>query len=463
MKRISGLKLVLLSMLAVFVVSGGGLATVAAWQDSLTIGDVTVTSGEGWKPLKFIQVDGGRDSSGGLDEDGNFWGWGGEECGKAFAGSYSSKIRGVPVGFRVTQIGVEESNTVLLDNTGQAWMCGSSRYGSLGDGKEVSNRSYGRGLLVKVVGGHKFIKVAAGGERTFAIDENHKLWGWGSTYGGRLGTTCPDQPNSGNGGGCSTPVQIPIKNRAGIEANIEKIFTAPDRAFALDKDGNLYGWGWNLSKAITGTTDRDIYQPLLLDDTGKYVEIATGQEHTVAIDKQGNLWGWGYNRGGQLGLGDPNKTGIYTYTQPTRINDGRTYTHVTAGRDYTLAISRDGNTYAFGNNRSGQLGVGDKTNRYTPTLVSGGHKFTQLAAGEYNSLAIDTTGQVWTWGAGNAIGIGDRGQSSVPVKPLIKKTNPRHRQEHANKKSKQPVRGAPPPAARPTHNKNRGWAGLRIN
>ena len=421
MKRLSGLKLGLLSVLAVFVVSGGGLATVAAWQDDLTIGDATVTSGEGWKPLKFIQVDGGRSSSGGVDEDGNFLSWGYEECGKAYTDHYSSKVRGVPVGFRVAQVGVEESNTVLLDDAGQAWMCGASRYGSLGDGKEVQNRGYDHAPVVKVVGGHKFKKVAAGGERTFAIDENHKLWGWGSTYGGQLGTDCPDQPNSRNGGGCSTPVQIPIKNRAGIEADIEKIFTGPDRAFAIDEDGNLYGWGWNISKAITGTTDRDIYQPLLLDDTGKFVEVATGGEHTVAIDKQGNLWGWGYNRNGQLGLGDPNTTRIYTYTQPTQINDGRTYTHVAAGRDYTLAIGRDGNTYAFGRNDNGQLGVGDKTNRYTPTLVLGGHKFIQLAAGEFNSLAIDTTGQVWTWGDGDAIGIGDRGQSSVPVKPLIKK------------------------------------------
>ena len=303
-------------------------------------------------------------------------------------------------------------------------MCGSARYGSLGDGKEVVSQAPTSGVS-KVVGGHRFIQVAAGGERTFAIDENHKLWGWGSTFGGQLGTDCPDQP--GNGQGCSTPVQIPIKNRAGIEANIEKIFTGPDRAFALDKDGNLYGWGWNLSNAITGTTDNDIYQPLLLDDTGKYVEVATGNEHTVAIDKQGNLWGWGYNRNGQVGLGDPNKTGIYTYKQPTQINDGRTYTHVTAGRDYTLAISRDGNTYAFGNNRKGQLGVGDKTNRYTPTLVSGGHKFAQLAAGEFNSLAIDTTGQVWTWGTEPGIATGTNqtnAQWLEPHKPIVAKQGP---------------------------------------
>lgn len=421
MKRLPGLKISLLSVLAVFVVSGGGLATVAAWQTDLTVGDATVTSGEGWKPLKIIQVSAGRSTSGGLDENGDFWGWGTESCGDAVTGSTSSKVRGVPVGFRVTQIGVEESNTVLLDDAGQAWMCGSSRYGSLGDGQYIQDRRYEHAPVVKVVGGHKFIQVAAGGERTFAIDENHKLWGWGSTFGGQLGAYCPDQPGSGQG--CSTPVRIPIKNRAGVEVEIEKIFTGPNRAFALDEDGNLYGWGWNLSNAITGTTDRDMSQPLLLDDTGKYVEVATGTEHTVAIDKQGNLWGWGYNRDGQLGLGDPKKTDIYTYTQPTRIDDGRTYIHVAAGRDYTLAISKDGNTYAFGANGSGQLGVGDKTNRYTPTLVLGGHKFVQLAAGEYNSLAIDTTGQVWAWGSGSAIGIGGdgRAQSSEPVKPLVQK------------------------------------------
>lgn len=301
----------------------GGLATVAAWQDDLTVGDATITSGEGWKPTIFTQVDAGRGSSGGLDEDGDFWGWGGEECQKNKIGTSSYEVRLATLGMHITQIGVEESNTVLLDDTGQAWMCGSTRYGSLGDGKKVVSQALRSGVS-KVVGGHKFIKVAAGGERTFAIDENHKLWGWGSTYGGWLGTDCPDQP--GDGTGCSTPVQIPIKNRAGIEANIVKIFTGEDRAFAIDEDGNLYGWGWNLSNAITGTTRNDIRKPLLLDDTGKYVEVATGTRHTVAIDKQGNLWGWGANWDGRLGVGDPNTTRIYTYTQPTRIKR-RTHLH----------------------------------------------------------------------------------------------------------------------------------------
>lgn len=43
----SGLKISLLSVLAVFALSGG-LATITAWQDTLTAGDATVTSGEGW-------------------------------------------------------------------------------------------------------------------------------------------------------------------------------------------------------------------------------------------------------------------------------------------------------------------------------------------------------------------------------------------------------------------------------
>ena len=424
MKRLPGLKLSLLSVLAVFVVSGGGLVTVAAWQDDLTIGDATVTSGEGWKPLKIVQVGAGRNTSGGLDENGDFWGWGAEECAHELSTGSVYGMRKAVTGTHITRIGVEESNTVLLDSTGQAWMCGDSYQGILGDGKRVEDRDYAHDRVTKVVGGHKFIQVAAGSLRTFAIDENHKLWGWGSTYGGRLGTLCPDQPNSQYAQGCSTPVQIPIKNQAGADMNIMKLFVGSERAFAIDEDGNTWGWGWNLSNAITGTTDRDIYQPLLIDETAKFVEIATGLEHTVAIDKQGNLWGWGYNRDGQLGLGDPNKTDIYTYKQPTRIDGGRTYTHVAAGKNHTLAISTDGSTYAFGSNDNGQLGVGDKTNRYTPTLVLGGHKFTQLEAGEYHNLAIDTTGQVWTWGTSYAMGLGNDEASKdqlEPVKVLVEK------------------------------------------
>lgn len=46
MKHLPGLKITLLSVLTVFTLSGGGLATVATWQQDTTIGQISVTSGQ---------------------------------------------------------------------------------------------------------------------------------------------------------------------------------------------------------------------------------------------------------------------------------------------------------------------------------------------------------------------------------------------------------------------------------
>lgn len=46
MKHLPDFRLALVSMLAVFALSGGGLATVATWQENLTIGQIRLTSGQ---------------------------------------------------------------------------------------------------------------------------------------------------------------------------------------------------------------------------------------------------------------------------------------------------------------------------------------------------------------------------------------------------------------------------------
>ena len=88
--------------------------------------------------------------------------------------------------------------------------------------------------------------------------------------------------------------------------------------------------------------------------------------HTFILKNDGTLWGCGNNNDGELGLG--NTTNRYTFTQITTNVDN--IKSVYGGYDHTLILKNDGTLWASGWNNYGQLGLEDRTNRYTFTQIT---------------------------------------------------------------------------------------------
>lgn len=184
MKHHSGLKISLLSVLAVFALSGGGLATVAAWQDTLTVGDATVTSGEGWGRTQFAQISADTKHTVAIDISGNAWAWGGNTKGQLGDGTNTDRHTPVQVlgGHKFTQITTGYYHTIAIDINGDTWAWGWNNYGQLGDGT-TNNRN----TPTLVAGGHKFAQISAGLYHTVALDTNGGAWAWGYNDKGQLG------------------------------------------------------------------------------------------------------------------------------------------------------------------------------------------------------------------------------------------------------------------------------------
>lgn len=76
--------------------------------------------------------------------------------------------------------------------------------------------------------------------------------------------------------------------------------------------------------------------------------------HSLAILPDGSLWAWGDNSSGQLGIG---YTGGFV-TVPTRVGTDTDWVDIAAGYKFSLALKSDGTLWAWGYNISGQLGDG---------------------------------------------------------------------------------------------------------
>jgi alpha-tubulin suppressor-like RCC1 family protein len=146
-------------------------------------------------------------------------------------------------------------------------------------------------------------------------------------------------------------------------------------------------------------------------------QIAMGENHTVALRADGTVWAAGQNNYGQLGNGTNVASSEFVQVQTKNEEDElvplENIVQIDAGQHFTLALTKDGNVYAWGYNGNYELGQGNTTNSNIALKVKGldgiGYleNIVQVAAGSNQSLALDKDGVVWGWAENNNGELGD--------------------------------------------------------
>ncbi|MCT4617836.1 MAG: hypothetical protein N4A62_00345 [Marinisporobacter sp.] len=121
----------------------------------------------------------------------------------------------------------------------------------------------------------------------------------------------------------------------------------------------------------------------------KFIQISAGDKHVLAIEN-GNIWAWGVNKDGQLGCGVkmPN-------SEPIRISGTGDWKIVEAGGNYSIAIKEDGTLWGWGR------GMGDKDDykKYStiPRKLRDDH-WKKVSAGSDFLLAMKEDNTIWKGG-----------------------------------------------------------------
>ncbi len=146
---------------------------------------------------------------------------------------------------------------------------------------------------------------------------------------------------------------------------------------------------------------------------GGLLMIDGGDRHTCALKRDGGAWCWGDNASGQLGDGTTSLK-----DRPTPVSTlSSAVVDLSAGGDHTCAVKTDGSLWCWGENGSGQLGVGGSSDRTTPTQVTI-PQVSRVAAGGAHTCALTTSGDVWCWGYNDygQVGNGSTIGVSAPVR-----------------------------------------------
>lgn len=154
------------------------------------------------------------------------------------------------------------------------------------------------------------------------------------------------------------------------------------------------------------------------------VEVSSSYFHSCARRADGRVKCWGWNPSGQLGLGSTAIIGnsayqMGAYLPEVDLGTGRSARQVVTGYGHTCALLDNQHVKCWGQNGSGQLGLGDNLSRgdepgemgdYLPEVDLGaGVTVQRLTAGSDHTCALLTGGQVKCWGGGSSgqLGYGD--------------------------------------------------------
>jgi alpha-tubulin suppressor-like RCC1 family protein len=263
--------------------------------------------------------------------------------------------------------------------------------------------------VVQVAAGdHSFVAVEAPtGVRAGHCPTDTSVWVWGTNIENDLGLDST-----------TSKFKVPVDLRSLDGLGVVQVAAASWHMFALTCTGHVYVWGSNTSDDLGMGPGSDqpvpVENPYLTSLTGGTSDGVMLDSGSFAADilVKGRAYGWGNN--GQLQCGCGATDGTVGY--PTAVIQRVPFTSISSGGDFeynghSLALDSSGRVWCWGDNSSGQCGLGSTHTVGTPTLVPGLPQVTEVGAGGEQSLFLDSSGNVWSSG-NNEFGQGGDGTDS---------------------------------------------------
>lgn len=325
--------------------------------------------------------------------------WGENSAGQLGNGSVTQHSTPVLVsgfGSGVSTMDAGGEHTCARTSAGAMACWGDNDFGQLGDGTTGINRlipvavsGLSSGVVSMTAGAsHSCARVATGGVKC-----------WGLNSDGQLGDGSVSQR--------SMPVDV-----VSLPTSVASISAGHAHTCAVTLSNSLLCWGDNAFGQLGDQSFEPRSVPVEVAEVGNAAfAVSAGGTHSCARVSGGAVWCWGDNSDGALGNGHDSLR-----RTPTRVVLSTDFPSLVAGMFNTCSTnSFVGVVHCWGDNRFGQLGLGNTLQRRWPTTVSGPRG--GPAAGAYHVCALGLGGRVMCWGSNQygQLGIGSHQAQLSPV------------------------------------------------
>uniref|UniRef100_A0A671RTG0 HECT domain-containing protein n=1 Tax=Sinocyclocheilus anshuiensis TaxID=1608454 RepID=A0A671RTG0_9TELE len=198
---------------------------------------------------------------------------------------------------------------------------------------------------------------------------------------------------------------------------LKEVACGSQHSLFLLHDGSVYACGSNSCGQLGH--DKGGWRPELVGalDAQKIAGVSCGQAHSLAVNEQGQVFAWGAGEGGQLGLGMAEEA-VRVPRLIKKLCEHR-ISQVMCGNQHCIALSKDGQLFVWGENSSGQLGLGKgEPSTLSPQTLKSlcGIPLAQISAGGDHSFALSLSGAVFGWGKNSAgqLGLNDEQDRAFP-------------------------------------------------
>ncbi|MDI7184828.1 chromosome condensation regulator [Leptospira santarosai] len=196
----------------------------------------------------------------------------------------------------VIQVIAGSEHSAALTENGEVYVWGKNQYGNLGNGR-LSAANTVQSTPVKVEGLSGIKQIANGRDHILALASDGKIYSWGLNASGQLGI-----------GGSGFPNPTPIPTQVLNITNASSVWAGGTQSFSILKSGEVKGWGANgntANLAIGETNTSKVYEPnKAVVGIENVIHFGCGATHNFALLRNGEIYGWGWNFKGSLGRQD---------------------------------------------------------------------------------------------------------------------------------------------------------------
>lgn len=307
----------------------------------------------------------------------------------------------MPDGFdgEIVSVSAGLLHSTFLTADGDVYAFGYNNRGSLGTGDEETRTE---AVRIEALADVEIIAIENGNGFSFAVSDDGKLYAWGSNTNGQLGLGDQDER------------LVPTLVAALAEEKVVAVATDVSHTLVLTDAGAVFAMGSNVDKQVAPSEDRRVLEPTRIEglpDT--IVAVTTAGRTSYAVTSDGRVYGWGQSDRGQLLQGTDNGDGTFTRNEddvpvplelpglPGNVID------VQGGARWAVALTADGDVYAWGPNDEGPTGGldGDPSAEtdasFYPTKIAALDAVTivEIQTGPNSILAVSDDGRIFAWGS----------------------------------------------------------------